>query len=406
MGPNGTYPLPDAPTTPTSSAAPTPAPSHFSPYPSPSLAPSAPYAAPALCANSPASTTVADPALSAIPAAPVVRLRTWPAVLALYVLAPVVGEMLSGSTPPLLFFTPFGLIFECGLYGSGALLVREVARRRGLGWGAILLLGAAYGILEEGLVVTSWFNPYWPDLGRLAGYGRALDTSWVWALGLTMYHAVVSITIPIVLVEALFPSKAGIPWLGRRGVRGFAIWLGVVSAIGAFLFGFVAYWKQGYQHPPAAYLLAFALAAGLVWLALHLRPHAPAAASQRAAPTLWKMRRDGFLTTAAFFFLLWVAPGFEPSAAVTFLALAALGAFSAWRVSVVSSSAGWSSEHRLALASGVLFFFILLAPLLEVWVHTKPMAGMTLVALLWLGGLVWLARRTGRRTARWQIGRA
>src|SRR5437870_317974 len=94
--------------------------------------------------------------------------RTWPALLTLYLLSPIIAEVLSGSTPPLMFINPIMLMYETALYGSGAILVRELVRRRGLGWGSILLLGAAYGILEEGLIITSWFNPYWPDLGRLA----------------------------------------------------------------------------------------------------------------------------------------------------------------------------------------------------------------------------------------------
>ena len=44
------------------------------------------------------------------------------AVLSLYLLAPAVGEMLSGSTPPLMFINPVTLFILCGLYGSGALL--------------------------------------------------------------------------------------------------------------------------------------------------------------------------------------------------------------------------------------------------------------------------------------------
>ncbi len=383
MGPNGTYPLSEAPN------------------PGPTLVPPS---APTVAGEShpfpgyPAYPDYTQPATQ-LPAAGVRRMRTWPAVLTLFVLAPAVGEMLSGSTPPLLFLSPFSLIFECGLYGSGAILVRELVRRRGLGWGSILLLGAAYGILEEGLVVTSWFNPYWPDLGRLALYGRALDTSWIWALGLTMYHAVVSITIPIVLVECLFPSKAGIPWLGRRALRGFAIWLGVVSVAGAFVFGFVSYRIQGYTHPPAMYLAALALAAGLVWLGLHRRPRPLPALSQEALPGLWALRRWAFLTIVAFFFLLWVAPSFVPSPLVTFLALAALGGYAVWHARGWARRLGWSAEQRLALASGAMFFFILLAPFLEVGTHTKPMAGMTLAALLWLGGLMWLAHRTGCRIA-------
>lgn len=59
--------------------------------------------------------------------------RTWPALLTLYFLSPVIGEVLSGSTPVLSFFQLFSLLYLPALYGSGAILVRELARRRGLG---------------------------------------------------------------------------------------------------------------------------------------------------------------------------------------------------------------------------------------------------------------------------------
>ena len=52
-----------------------------------------------------------------------------PPALVLYLLSPVIGELLSGSAPPVEFFNPFGLIILPALYGSGALLVREVTLR-------------------------------------------------------------------------------------------------------------------------------------------------------------------------------------------------------------------------------------------------------------------------------------
>src|SRR5260221_221813 len=335
FGPNGTLPLPPTP---------------FHPYAPPSL--------------------VTPP--------PLPRPRLWPALLTLYFLAPAVGELLSGSTPPLLFISPFSLLFEAGLYGSGAILVRELARRRGLGWGSIVLLGAAYGILEEGLVVTSWFNPYWSDLGALSTYGRALDTSWVWALGLTMYHAVVSITIPILLVETIFADRAALPWLGRKGFRRFAAWLTLISLLGLIGFGFLSFRKQGYLHP--------------------LRRDVPNVGARRA-PGLWALRLAGLGMTAAFFVVLWGFPSLINSPQVTFITLALVGLFALWRVREWSGRSGWGAEQRLALASGVMGFFLLLAPLIEARPHdpTKPTTGMTLAALCWLAGLIWLAHRAGRR---------
>jgi len=88
--------------------------------------------------------------------------RTWVAVLTLYFLAPILGEVFSFNTPPLAFILdPGKLIFEPALYGSGALLIREIARRRALGWPAILVMGAGYGVLEEAIFIHSWlFHQY------------------------------------------------------------------------------------------------------------------------------------------------------------------------------------------------------------------------------------------------------
>lgn len=104
------------------------------------------------------------------------------------------------------------------LYGTGALLSREAWVRWGGGPYTLLLLGAAYGIVEEGVMTRSFFCPTWPDLGILAEYGRWIGVNWVWAIQLTIFHAVFSISIPIILVELTFSDLKGRPWLGSKGV--------------------------------------------------------------------------------------------------------------------------------------------------------------------------------------------
>src|SRR5260370_31941310 len=87
--------------------------------------------------------------------------RVWAAILAVFVLAPVTAEVLSGSTPILAFVThPIVSCLNFPLYGCGALLVREVARRRSLGWASVLWMGAAYGVFEEGVVLNTWADPW------------------------------------------------------------------------------------------------------------------------------------------------------------------------------------------------------------------------------------------------------
>jgi hypothetical protein len=48
-------------------------------------------------------------------------------IITLLVLAPVLGELLSGSSPPSEYFQPISFILLTMLYGIGALLIRETA---------------------------------------------------------------------------------------------------------------------------------------------------------------------------------------------------------------------------------------------------------------------------------------
>lgn len=346
-----------------------------------------------------AKSTVTIPIFD-VPTAPVVRRRTWPAILTLFFLSPVVAEMLTGSTPPLSFINPISLLIETTFYGSSAILIREVVRRRGLGWQNILLLGAAYGILEEGLVVTSWFNPYWSDLGKLAAYGRLLDTSWVWATELTIFHAVVSITIPILLTEIIFPGIARRPWLRKRGFRAFSVLLILSSALQMLYFGFLLSRKQGYPHPPLMYFGALAMAVAFLWLGLRYKPaqrgpfHISAQTTLRPAPGTWKVGLLAFAITFAFFFNSWVLPFIIPLAIIPILLALAITWLSIRVVRAWARRPAWSNRQQLALATGAIGFFVFVeAPLAEFGAHisTRNETGLFPVDLLFFAGLGVLA---------------
>jgi hypothetical protein len=120
-------------------------------------------------------------------------------------------------------------MIQIGLYGGGAILICEMVRRWGGGWPSILLLGAAYGAIEEGLLEPSWFTPAL----RTHPYGVALGVFWTYAAWNIGYHAVFSIAIPILLTELAFPAWRDKPWLGRTGMSV----LGAVYAVNAAAIG-------------------------------------------------------------------------------------------------------------------------------------------------------------------------
>jgi hypothetical protein len=132
-------------------------------------------------------------------------------VLFLLLASPVIAELAWGTTT--VSQAP-GLLFQIGLYGCGAIVIREAVVRWGAGWPSVLLLGLAYGAIEEGLLEPTWLTP------RLFPhpYGVAGGVYWTYAVFNAGYHAIFSVGIPVALTEILFPAWRGRPWLHRPGL--------------------------------------------------------------------------------------------------------------------------------------------------------------------------------------------
>ena len=113
--------------------------------------------------------------------------------LVLAVLATVVPEVLFGSTP---LTEPGRILVTMPIYAGGAILIRELARRRGSGWLQIAMLGVAFGIVVEGLALGSLFSPTLFNAALVGG--RLFGVNWTWTEWTLGYHAIWSISIPIV----------------------------------------------------------------------------------------------------------------------------------------------------------------------------------------------------------------
>ncbi|WP_409461983.1 hypothetical protein [Amycolatopsis sp. GA6-003] len=191
------------------------------------------------------------------------------AVAALAALSPFFAEFLLGDQylagPPevgrqLAMFAMFMM-----MYGAGAVLIREVARRRNRGWPTILALALAYGVVEEGLLTQTLFNPHYLGLDLLKyAYIPWLGMGGQWTVYVLTLHVVWSIATPIAIAEAFFGRT---PWLRRPGLWAWSS----VLAIGCAGTFFVSYrMGQHFLASPAQLIGAFLVAAGLVFAALRL----------------------------------------------------------------------------------------------------------------------------------------
>jgi len=237
----------------------------------------------------------------------------------LLALTPGIPEYLSGSTAvyPLVTAPPIFLIFlglNLALYGPGVLLIREALVRWGKGWGwaTVLLLGAAYGLLEEGTALSTLFDPNAAVVGGLGHYGHFDGVSWVWLVGIVLVHTVLSVGLPIVLLGLALPETRGRPLLSRRGI-GIAITVYAADIIA--LAAISGYWRTA----DPLLVTAAAVALGLWAVARWLPPGVldPPNERPRASP------RVAFLLGLAYFPVLLVVPSlFEAIRAPALLALA------------------------------------------------------------------------------------
>ena len=276
-------------------------------------------------------------------------------ILYFVLLAALLPETITGSTPPQGWLNPVQALLNLWLYGTGVLVVREVSLRWKTGWPGILLLGAAYGIVEEGLAVTTFFNPTLPQLGTLGWYGRDLGVNWLWAVWLSTFHAVVSIAIPIFLMEWHWPALRGRPLLSDPGLYGTLALLGLAAAtINLLVHAASPYREAGPEYVGAIAVIAFLAYAARHW-ASRLWSRLPAVGRPLRAPTC---AVAGFAFIGGSFLLYAGGPAL---AGLPVLSLAeGLGLLAVTLVLLRRTIAAPDAEARLfAFVAGVIGFFCL-----------------------------------------------
>lgn len=304
------------------------------------------------------------------------------------ILAPFLGEMISGSSPLSEYFQPTSLLLFTILYGAGAIIIREIARRWKKGWISILLMGMAYGIFEEGIIARSFFDPSWQDLGQLAFYGRWIGVNWIWSIALTIFHAVVSISIPIAITELIYSKKKDTLWLSKNELI-IAIIIFLVNALLGPFFG---------MKISAAGMLACILSiTGLVFLAYKWPVLTEENKSVRAVPQL-KIIFIGSLLMVGLFAGMWILPSLSVPWIITFIFLSGLPWIGLrWFQSLGANR--WTEKQQWAGLFGLLIPWLLVDVFSELDNVNRPddTNGMILAAMLFFTLLIILRIMIYRR---------
>jgi hypothetical protein len=300
---------------------------------------------------------------AAVSAPPTVRRRrTWHIVLILLFFAAVIPETIvtTSTSVAKMIAQPVSLIFLMLFYGLADLLIREALIRRHLGWVSLVLFGIAFGFINEGVLAGTWYTVK-PD-----GYIYIGQINYAWAVALTVFHVFISVILPIAFIETIFPSRAGMPLLRRRGI--------VISAVLFLLLTAIFLFAPSYR---PYRIVVYALALALTVIALRLpSTRIIHSLTTRPVPGLWKLRWAGFFTMLSYFLLIYRIPTITLKLAGPHK-IAAQGAdialfllFSALLLRIGrrwTAYAGWSLRHTLALITGMMAFSTLITVMIPVF---------------------------------------
>jgi hypothetical protein len=312
-------------------------------------------------------------------------------------LAPMLAEVLPGATR---FSAIFVLPIEMCVWGGGALLIREAARRWQLGWRNVLALALALALAEECLIQQTSLAPMVLQLkGQV--YARAFGVNYVYLLWALVYETVFVVFLPIQLAELIFPRRRDECWLGRTGL----IVTSVLFMVGAFLAWFS--WTQiarpkvfhvpAFTPPIAAVVVAGAAIAILVYAGIGpFRESLARAQAPLASPPSWVIGTAGGVWAVLWYGLVvlgfGIAPQFPPWLAIAAgvaLVVAILAIVPRW-----VASGEWSRRDAFSMVFGTMLGAMLVS--FVGFIGAAPMdlyfkigADAIAVALmLWLGARV------------------
>ncbi len=266
--------------------------------------------------------------------------------LAAAALCGVGAELLSGYGPSTghVGKVLVDLVFFTALYGAPAVLVREIARRRGWGWPSMLLGFAALGVAQCCLIDQSLFSS---DYQGYDGWRELRDGTWLaWpgvpayaALSFVVGHVIFSFAAPIAVAEAWRAADAHRPWLRWPGI--------VIAAVAyAATAGMIAADPQSHSASTGQLMAGAVLVVGLCCTATLV--------GERATPRVVPRRPvDVPVIVAAAMAAAGIIESVPPTwpGVVIYLLAIGVGGGLLWRE---STTQWWTFRHTAAIGVGVL----------------------------------------------------
>ncbi|WP_457557893.1 hypothetical protein [Candidatus Harpocratesius sp.] len=292
-------------------------------------------------------------------------------IITVLLMGPFFGEAVSMTTPLFKMILPWILIPLICLYGIGLLIIHEIRVSKNLSTLSVIILGAIYGILEEGLSLRSFFNP---DFGidPLNVYGRVWGINLVWAISVTIYHVVMSIWVPLTILDIFFPEYRDRPIIESKKWK-------IIVVILYFLSLIMFYLINKYNPPLIPYLLTVLLTVVLFIIALKL-PSLKSSTSQPLQTSLIWLYFSGIIGFFLWAFSSYIFPTINVPWLFSFILLALTPLLIV--ILVRGRNKVWEQKQKLVLSFGIITPMLILFPFLSDFLQQGIVSIIAVIILL------------------------
>jgi hypothetical protein len=255
--------------------------------------------------------------------------------------------------------------------------------------------------LNEGLLAKTYFvvNPNSPSLG--GGAGQWIGVNWPWVTGITLFHMIVSISVPVVLSFLIFPETRHQRFLSERAVRLLVVLI-LVEVLGILTI------QSLFSSTFRGLLPLMVLPAGIVAIGIYLARRLPLPDPTHVVRGRFARPYPLLLASLGFFVLVFV-----PILRFFPVAFLPAGVLSAWFYDLGPSAGAIATVYPLGLAFLAIRFLtrfsltdrqllalvtgVMLVPVANALsVHDLPQ-GDWAAALIYIGAMVVALRRIRRR---------
>ena len=296
------------------------------------------------------------------------------AILFLLIFTPFFAESIASTNTPWFRFLNLGVfLFMVSLYGTAALVLRELCVRKKVGFGRFLMYGTMFASLNEGIVANTWFKVNAlsfnsQELVRIAG------TNWHLVVNLIIFHTLFSMLIPILLSFTLFPQLNQVKLLKNKWML-ICVGLLLLMAFGS-LIPKHHMMVVDFKHRLA--LMIVIIFAALLYIII---PHYQSQHKPTETYSFKKMLLIGagfsLMFTISYFFL----PKAIPGASILFSLTLYIGStFLAYRISKNASYELWSV---LPIIIGLMFPIFALS-FIKIGILQPVISGLFLIYIYWL----------------------